>query len=76
VQRFEEELGAIDEVVEAQRLFGDPDYLLRVTTTDLDAYRNLYDERLATLPGVQRLASTLVMKDVVVGRPLPLSARR
>ena len=62
--------------MDAQRLFGDPDYLLRVVTADLDAYRRLYDERLATLPGVQRLTSALVMKDVVVGRPLPLSARR
>jgi DNA-binding Lrp family transcriptional regulator len=73
VQRFEEQLAAYEEVVAAQRLFGDPDYLLRVVTTDLDAYRRLYDERLATLPGVQRLTSTLVMKDVVVARALPLA---
>lgn len=76
VERFEEELASHDEIVEAQRLFGDPDYLLRVVTADLDAYRRLHDEHLAVLPGVQRLASTLVMKDVAVGRPLPLSARR
>ena len=30
------------------------------------------DNRLATLPGVQRLTSTLVMKSVVENRPLPL----
>jgi len=53
-------------------LFGDPDYLLRVVTRDLPAYRQLYDERLATLPGVLRLNSTLVMKSVVEARPLPL----
>jgi hypothetical protein len=34
--------------------------------------RQLYDERLATLPGVLRLSSTLVMKSVVDTRPLPL----
>ena len=39
---------------------------------DLPAYRQLYDERLATLPGVLRLSSTLVMKSVVDARPLPL----
>lgn len=70
VQRFEEGVAAIAEVVSAQRLFGDPDYLLRVVSADLDTYRRLYDDRLATLPGVQRLTSTLVMKDVVAGRPL------
>jgi len=57
-------------------LKGDPDYLLHVVSADLDAYRRLYDERLATLPGVQRLTSTLVMADVVAERPLPLNPRR
>jgi DNA-binding Lrp family transcriptional regulator len=59
-------------LTEVQRLFGDPDYLLRVVTADLTAYQQLYDERLATLPGVQRLSSTLVMKQVVDARPLPV----
>ena len=57
---------------QAQRLFGDPDYLLRVVARDLTAFRQLYDERLATLPGVQRLSSTLVMASIVEARPLPL----
>jgi hypothetical protein len=32
----------------------------------------LCDENLSTLPNVQRLTSTLVMKQVVQDRPLPL----
>lgn len=72
VAAFERAVAGIPHVLLAQRLFGDPDYLLRVVTRDLAAYRELYDERLATLPGVQRLSSTLVMKSVVEGRPLPL----
>ncbi|MEX3104138.1 MULTISPECIES: Lrp/AsnC family transcriptional regulator [unclassified Streptomyces] len=71
VAEFEAALAAVPHVVQAQRLFGDPDYLLRVVTADLAAYQRLYDERLATLPGVQRLNSTLVMKHVVDDRPLP-----
>jgi DNA-binding Lrp family transcriptional regulator len=69
---FEQAVADLANVVEAQRLFGDPDYLLRVITRDLPAFQALYDERLATLPGVQRLNSTLVMKGVVDNRPLPL----
>jgi hypothetical protein len=46
--------------------------VLRIITRDLPAYQQLYDNRLATLPGVQRLSSTLVMKSVVENRPLPL----
>ena len=72
VDAFEQAVAAIPNVLQAQRLFGDPDYLLRVITRDLPAYQQLYDNRLATLPGVQRLSSTLVMKSVVENRPLPL----
>jgi DNA-binding Lrp family transcriptional regulator len=72
VAAFEREVADIPYVLQAQRLFGDPDFLLRVVTPDLAAYRQLYDERLATLPGVQRLSSTLVMANIVESRPLPL----
>ncbi len=75
VRRFEEGVQALPQVVAAQRLFGEPDYLLRVVTPDLAAYRALYDEHLATLPGVQRLTSTLVMAEVVADRGLPLDLR-
>jgi DNA-binding Lrp family transcriptional regulator len=72
VAGFEQRVAEIPNVLQAQRLFGDPDYLLRVVTRDLPAYQQLYDEHLATLPGVQRLSSTLVMKSLVEARPLPL----
>jgi DNA-binding Lrp family transcriptional regulator len=69
VVEFERGLAAIPEVRHAERLFGDPDYLVRVATADLEAYQVLRDERLATLPGVRRLTSTIVMKRVVDERP-------
>lgn len=68
---FEDALTAIPNVLQAQRLFGDPDYLLRVLTADLAAYAELEDNTLAALPGVLRLNSTLVMKQVVGERPVP-----
>lgn len=72
VAAFEQQVAEIPHVIHAQRLFGDPDYLLRVVARDLPAYRQLYDERIAALPGVLRLNSTLVMKSIVEDRPLPL----
>jgi DNA-binding Lrp family transcriptional regulator len=72
---FEETVAAIPEVIQVQRLFGDPDYLLRVVTADLAAYQRLEDDHLAALPGIQRLTSALVMKDVVDSRPLPVPLR-
>jgi DNA-binding Lrp family transcriptional regulator len=71
VAEFERAVAAIPHVLQAQRLFGDPDYLLRVLAADLGAYQQLYDQQLGALPGVQRLTSTLVMKHVVGYRPLP-----
>jgi DNA-binding Lrp family transcriptional regulator len=70
---FERRLAEIAEVRHAERLFGDPDYLVRVATADIAAYQKLRDEKLATLPGVQRLNSTIVMKRIVDERPFPLA---
>jgi DNA-binding Lrp family transcriptional regulator len=72
VKAFEASLVEVPQVIQAQRLFGDPDYLLHVIARDLPAFQQLYDERLSTLPSVQRLTSTLVMKNVVQDRPFPL----
>ena len=73
IARFESSLADVPEVHHAERLFGDPDYLIRVATADLAAYQVLRDEKLATLPGVQRLSSTIVMKRVVDNRAYPAS---
>jgi len=72
VADFENALPRVTYIVQAQRLFGDPDYLLMVVTADLPAFQKLYDEELSRLPNVQRLTSTLVMKHVITDRPLPL----
>jgi DNA-binding Lrp family transcriptional regulator len=71
VQSFESALLDIPEIIQAQRLFGDPDYILHVVTRDLNAFQRLYDRSLSALPSVLRLTSTLVMKSIL-NRPLPL----
>lgn len=70
--QFENSVVDIPEIIDAQRLFGDPDYMLSVVAKDLEAYRVLYDERLSAMPGVRRLTSTLVMKNVIQKRAIPL----
>jgi DNA-binding Lrp family transcriptional regulator len=71
LRAFEAGLAAIPSVLSAERLFGNPDYLLRIVTTDLAAYHALQDDQLGVLPGVQRMTSTLVMKRVVADRSIP-----
>ncbi|NEB13949.1 Lrp/AsnC family transcriptional regulator [Streptomyces coelicoflavus] len=71
VTEFDAALAEIPEVIEAQRLFGEPDYLIRVVSADLPSYQKLYESVLIHLPGVRGLTSTIVMKQTVHPRPLP-----
>ncbi len=75
VASFETGLAELPQVRHAERLFGDPDYLLRVAARDLDSFATLRDQKLATLPGVHRLTSTIVMKRIIDNRPVPLATR-
>ena len=64
IRAFEDAVNAVEEVVEARRMIGLPDYLLRVVVADLEAYERLYRETLAALPGVERVATQLAMTTV------------
>ena len=75
VASFEAALAELSQIRHAERLFGDPDYLLRVAARDLDSFATLRDRKLATLPGVHRLTSTIVMKRIIDNRPVPLATR-
>lgn len=75
VTSFEAALAELPQIRHAERLFGDPDYLLRVAARDLDSFATLRDQKLATLPGVHRLTSTIVMKRIIDNRPVPLATR-
>ncbi|TAM00780.1 MAG: Lrp/AsnC family transcriptional regulator [Paraburkholderia sp.] len=72
IQSFENALVGMPEITQAERLFGEPDYMLHVVTRDLKAFQELYDRRLTALPSVLKLTSTLVMKSIFQDRPLPL----
>ncbi|MFI7059988.1 Lrp/AsnC family transcriptional regulator [Kribbella sp. NPDC050124] len=71
VAGFEAGLAEIEDVVHAERLFGEPDYFIRVATADIAAFQKVRDEKLARLPGVLRMTSTIVMMKVVDNRPTP-----
>jgi DNA-binding Lrp family transcriptional regulator len=72
VAEFERRIAELPEVVEAMRLFGDPDYLLRVAVADIAAYERLHTDTLSLLPGVARLTSHLTMKQVKEDAGLPV----
>jgi len=75
IEAFEAEIVQIDEVTECRRMFGHPDYLLWVATTDLAAYERLYMAKLTNLPGVARTNSQFTMKCVKTASGVPGSLR-
>lgn len=67
-EEFESALVALDEVVEARRMFGAPDYIALVAVADVAAYEQFMTQRLATLPGLGKLQSRFAMKTLKADR--------
>jgi Lrp/AsnC family transcriptional regulator, leucine-responsive regulatory protein len=72
VEAFEAGIAALDEVVECRRMFGLPDYVVRVAVADQAAYESFYMNELAELPGLARVNSQFTMKTVKRGGTLPV----
>jgi len=64
VEAFEERIAQMDAVVECRRMFGIPDYVIRVAVADAAAYETFYMTQLAELPGLARVNSQFTMKMV------------
>ena len=62
VEAFERRIVAMDPVIECRRMFGLPDYLIRVAVADTAAYEAFYMNELAELPGIGRVCSQFTMK--------------
>jgi DNA-binding Lrp family transcriptional regulator len=62
LEAFEAAVLDIDAIVQCQRMFGQPDYLIHVAVADLDSYERLYSTQLIGLPGVARTNSQFAMK--------------
>ena len=67
VQAFEATVAAYDEVIEFRRMFGRPDYFIRIAVADHAAYEAFLTGKLIGLPGVLRLESYLTMKTIKAG---------
>ena len=58
---FERAMDRIDEVTECHNIAGAFEYLLRVETADLSAYKTFHTDRLGTVPHVRSITSHMVM---------------
>lgn len=64
VSAFEDYISALDEVGEFRRMFGLPDYFLRVATRDIGAYEQFVTSKLTQAPGIAKIDSHLTMKAI------------
>lgn len=71
---FEDAVQQVPQIIEASRMMGQPDYLLRVVTVDAEAFEALYIDELASLPHVKTLTSQLAMKVVKRTHELPITS--
>jgi DNA-binding Lrp family transcriptional regulator len=62
IESFESQIAAFDAVIECRRMYGEPDYVIRVAVADSDAYERFLMNQLAELPGIGRVNSQFTMK--------------
>ncbi len=69
---FESAIRNAPEVVECYMLMGDVDFLLRVVTRDVESYEHFLRLKLAVIPGVRSINSTIALSTVKASHALPL----
>ena len=72
LRNFEETIAGYPEVRECYLMTGDSDYLLRVVAHDLKGLQSLIVDRLARLPNVANIRSSIALKQVKYKTALPL----
>ena len=74
LNRFEDAVQDVPEIVECYSVSGETDFLLRVVVADVEAYERLLKATLVHLPEVGNLTSTFALRQVKYTTALPLGA--
>ncbi len=72
LRTFEKTIGSYPEVMECYLMTGDADYLLRVVASDLKSLQKFIVERLACIPYVANIRSSMALKEVKYNTALPI----
>ncbi len=76
LERFEQAVEQIGEIMECHLMTGDADYLLRIVVSDLAQLEALIVKRLSRIEGVASIRSSISLKRVKYKTALPLSGVR
>jgi Lrp/AsnC family transcriptional regulator len=72
LDEFAAAIRAFPEVLECYVLMGSVDFLIRIVTTDIEAYERFFFDRLSQLPGVQEVNSTVALSEIKATTALPI----
>lgn len=72
LNQFEEQVAKFPEVMECFQMTGTFDFILRIATSDMDAYHNFYRNKLATLPNISTVQSFFVLSETKSDTAYPL----
>lgn len=64
LQKFNQAVAAIVEIEECHMIAGSYDYLLKVRTTDINAYRKVLGESISSLPHVASSSTHVAMQSI------------
>ena len=70
--QFEHRISEHDEVMECYLMTGDSDYLIRVAVADMGVLEKFILEQLTPIPGIEKIRSSLALKQVRYKTALPL----
>ncbi|WP_454887456.1 Lrp/AsnC family transcriptional regulator [Sphingomonas oryzagri] len=69
---FSDAIRQFPEVLDCFVLMGSVDFLLRIVTTDIEAYERFFFEKLSRVPGVQEVTSMVALSEIKSTTALPL----
>lgn len=72
LSQFEEEISKFPEVMECFQMTGTVDFILRIATSDMDAYHDFYRNKLATLPNINTIQSFFVLSETKSDTAYPM----
>ncbi|QJD96229.1 Lrp/AsnC family transcriptional regulator [Mucilaginibacter robiniae] len=69
---FEQRVVQFPEVMECYQMTGTFDFLLRIATSDMDAYQDFYRNKMANLPNITTIQSFFVLSEIKSDTAYPL----
>ncbi|KYG79229.1 Lrp/AsnC family transcriptional regulator [Roseivirga seohaensis] len=71
IEKFEQDIQLLDEVIDCYHIGGMFDYLLKVLVPDMDAYQHFISKKLADLDNIGNVQSSFVMSEIKHSAQIP-----